>query len=122
MTELIDGFYPTALDAGIAPFSFWDYTLQELKDLVESYNRNFISSQKLRAMHGYKQAQMIASYVSLMLQSDGKEPEVWDFYPDIFSDVRERTEQLRAERELEEHKARMRAFAERTRGRFKSSE
>ncbi|OLF50683.1 hypothetical protein BU200_01170 [Streptococcus acidominimus] len=119
---MIDGFYPTALDAGIAPFSFWDYTLQELKDLVESYNRNFISSQKLRAMHGYKQAQMIASYVSLMLQSDGKEPEVWDFYPDIFSDVRERTEQLRAERELEEHKARMRAFAERTRGRFKSSE
>lgn len=69
-------------------------------------------------MHGYKQAQMISSYVSLMLQSDGKEPEVWDFYPDIFSDVREQAEKIRAERELEEHKARMRLFAERMRGRF----
>lgn len=92
--------------------------MQELKDLVESYNRNFISSQKLQAMHEYRQAQMIASYVSLMFQSDGKEHEIWDFYPDMFSEDRERIEKVRVEQELEAHKEQMRAFAERMRGRF----
>lgn len=63
---------------------------------------------------------MIASYVSMLLTSEAKEPEIWDFYPELFNEERQQIEQTRIQKELEIHKANMRAFAERMKGRFQT--
>ena len=66
---------------------------------------------------------MVASYVSRMFASDSESlPELWDFYPDLFGEERQRVEEERAKAQLELHKQRMRLFAERTRGKFTSAD
>ncbi|MEI4338070.1 hypothetical protein V9Z57_01755 [Streptococcus suis] len=119
---MINGFYPTALDAGIDPFSFWEYTLLELKELVDSYNRQQFEKQKEIASHNFVQSQMIARFVSMMFQEKGEAPDIWDFYPALFEEDRQQIEQARIERDLIIHREQMRAYAERMRGRFKTSE
>lgn len=123
MSEYISGFYPTALDAGISPLDFWDYTVLEIADLIESYNRTFTFKRKEQALHQYKLAQMVASYVSLMFSGENdKTPELWDFYPELFEDERQQIEQARIASQLAVHKERMRLFAERNKGRFKGTD
>ncbi|HEM4089471.1 hypothetical protein QE612_11240 [Streptococcus suis] len=119
---MINGFYPTALDVGIDPFSFWEYTLLELKELVESYNRQQFQKQKEIASHHFIQSQMIARFVSLMFQEKGEAPDIWEFYPTLFEEDRAQIEQARIERDLKIHQEQMRAYAERMRGRFTTSE
>lgn len=108
------------MDAGVDPLKFWDYTISELKDLVESYNRTYLFQQKNLAISQQKQALMIAGYVSLLFQGkdSSRELDIWDFYPELFEDERKQAEQARVNMELETHKARMKAYAEATRGRF----
>ncbi|WP_228477362.1 hypothetical protein [Streptococcus suis] len=93
----------------------------ELKELVESYNRQQFQKQKEIASHHFIQSQMIARFVSLMFQEQGEAPDIWEYYPALFEEDRQRIEQARVERDLKIHQERMRAFAERMRGRFKTS-
>ncbi|WP_228477508.1 hypothetical protein [Streptococcus suis] len=94
----------------------------ELKELVESYNRQQFQRQKEIASHHFIQSQMIARFVSLMFQEKGEAPDIWEFYPALFEDDRRQIEQARIKRDLIIHRERMRAYAERMRGRFKTSE
>lgn len=94
----------------------------ELKELVDSYNRRQFQKQKEIASHNFIQSQMTARFVSLMFQEEGKAPDIWEFYPTLFLDEKKQIEQQRVKRDLEIHREQMRAYAERTRGRFKSSE
>ncbi|HEM2564868.1 TPA: hypothetical protein U0429_001986 [Streptococcus suis] len=94
----------------------------ELKELVESYNRQQFQRQKEIASHNFVQSQMIARFVSMMFQEKGEAPDIWDFYPTLFEEDRRQIEQARIERDLIIHRERMRAFAERMRGGFKTSE
>lgn len=94
----------------------------ELKELVESYNRQQFQRQKEIASHNFVQSQMIARFVSMMFQEKGEAPDIWEFYPTLFEGDRRQIEQARIERDLIIHRERMRAFAERMRGRFKTSE
>lgn len=123
MTEYISGFYPTALDAGISPLDFWDFTILEVADLIASRNRTYTMERKEQAIQQYKLAQMVASYVSHIFSNDeSKNLELWDFYPDIFEEERKQVEQARIANQLLIHKERMRAFAERNKGKFKGIE
>lgn len=39
MTEYIGELYPIALDVGITPTLFWEYSIQEITDIIDSRNR-----------------------------------------------------------------------------------
>lgn len=100
------------LDIGGRPLDFWDLTVLEIRELIESYNRVTIQKQKEKIIESYRLSQMIANNVSLLLSKDAKPLEVWDYAPDLFQEERDQVERARQEQEMRMHKERMRAFAE----------
>ena len=100
------------LDIGGEPLVFWDLTVLEIKDLIESYNRVRIQERKEKIIDSYRLSQMIANNVSLLFSNDAKTLEVWDYAPELFQEEKEQVEKARQEQEMRLHKERMRAFAE----------
>lgn len=100
------------LDIGGKPLDFWDLTVLEIRDMIESYNRVTIQKQKEKIIESYRLSQMIANNVSMLLSKDAKPLEVWDYAPELFENEREQVEQARLTQELRLHKERMRMFAE----------
>lgn len=100
------------LDIGGKPLDFWDLTILEIRDMIESYNRVTIQKQKEKIVESYRLSQMIANNVSLLLSKDAKPLDVWDYAPDLFQEERDQVEKARQQDEMRLHKERMRAFAE----------
>ena len=100
------------LDVGGKPLDFWDLTMLEIRDMIESHNRVTIQKQKEKIIESYRLSQMIANNVSMLLSKDAKPLEVWDYAPELFEKEREQVEQARLVQELNLHKERMRMFAE----------
>nr|DAN68231.1 MAG TPA: hypothetical protein [Caudoviricetes sp.] len=100
------------LDIGGRALDFWDLTVLEIREMIESYNRVNIQKQKEKIVESYRLSQMIANNVSLLLSKDAKPLEVWDYAPELFQEEREQVERARQEQEMRMHKERMRAFAE----------
>jgi len=100
------------LDIGGRPLDFWDLTVLEIREMIESYNRVTIQKQKEKIVESYRLSQMIANNVSLLLSKDAKPLEVWDYAPELFQEEREQVERARQEQEMRMYKERMRMFAE----------
>ena len=100
------------LDIGGKPLDFWDLTILEIRDMIESHNRVTIQKQKEKIVESYRLSQMIANNVSLLLSKDAKPLDVWDYAPDLFQEERDQVEKARQQEEMQLHKERMRAFAE----------
>ena len=100
------------LDIGGEPLVFWDLTVLEIRDLIESYNRVRFQKQKDKIIESYRLSQMIANNISLLLSKDAKPLEVWDYAPDLFKEEKEQVEKARLAQELKLHQERMRMFAE----------
>jgi len=100
------------LDIGGKPLDFWDLTILEIRDMIESHNRVTIQKQKEKIVESYRLSQMIANNISLLLSKEAKPLDVWDYAPDLFQEERDQVEKARQEQEMRMHKERMRAFAE----------
>ena len=109
------------LDIGGEPLVFWDLTVLEIRELIESYNRVRIQKQKEKIIESYRLSQMIANNVSLLFSKDDAKPlEVWDYAPELFQAEREQVEKARQQDEMRLHKERMRMFAESHNRKFKT--
>ena len=100
------------LDIGGKPLDFWDFTVLEIREMIESYNRVKAQERKEKIIDSYRLSQMIANNVSLLLSKDAKPLDVWDYAPELFEKEREQVEQARLAQELKLHQERMRMFAE----------
>ena len=100
------------LDIGGKPLDFWDLTILEIRDMIESHNRVMIQKQKEKIVESYRLSQMIANNVSLLFSNDAKPLDIWVYAPDLFQEERSQVEKARQEQEMKMHKERMRAFAE----------
>lgn len=100
------------LDIGGKPLDFWDLTILEIRDMIESHNRVTIQKRKEKIVESYRLSQMIANNVSLLLSKEAKPLDVWDYAPELFQEERNQVEKARQEQEMKMHKERMRAFAE----------
>ena len=108
------------LDIGGKPLDFWDLTILEIRDMIESHNRVTIQKQKEKIVESYRLSQMIANNVSLLLSKEAKPLEIWDYAPELFQDEKEQVEKARQEQEVRVHKERMRSFAESHNRKFKT--
>lgn len=100
------------LDIGGKPLDFWDLTILEIRDMIESHNRVTIQKQKEKIVESYRLSQMIANSISLLLSKEAKPLDVWDYAPELFQEEKNQVEKARQEQEMRMHKERMRAFAE----------
>ena len=101
------------LDIGGKPLDFWDLTVLEIREMIESYNRIKIQERKEKIIDSYRLSQMISNHISLLLSKDAKVFEFWEYAPELFAEEQQAVEQERQRQELLLHKERMRNFAER---------
>lgn len=72
------GAYPSALDAGMTPKEFWESTVAEIRDRLESWGRRETARIRERAVMDYRLAALISSACF------GKMPRPHEAYPGIF--------------------------------------
>ena len=101
------------LDIGGKPLDFWDLTVLEIREMIESYNRVKIQERKEKIIDSYRLSQMISNHVSLLLSNDAKIVEFWEYAPELFIEEQQAVERERQRQALLLHKERMREFAER---------
>lgn len=108
------------LDAGYTPSLFWDSSLDEVIDLIDSARRQsradaerYELEKRLETRMLEVQAQQIMEYISLLLPGEDKQQRLTPlskFYPYLFSDKEEDADKKHAEEQLALHKARMEDF------------
>lgn len=101
------------LDIGGKPLDFWELTIGEIRDMIESHNRVNLQAKKDKIVENYRLSQMIVNHISLLLSKEAKVAEFWEYAPELFEEERNAIEQQKQNHTLLLHKERMREFAER---------
>lgn len=112
---MISEIYPTALDCGISPERFWDLSLAEVTDLIESFQRCEESRIKHELRMKHFLARDIGQYTALAVQGSDNVHllELWDYFPELFGDEKDAAEREIQERRLAVYKAQMEDFVHR---------
>ena len=110
-----------ALDCDISPFSFWELSVGEVMDLIESKKRKNDRKIKQQATINTVLADQINTGTSIILSEKGSiEPkQIWDYFPGLFAREKKIYEDKQSsEDELERFKENRRAFAMRHNSRY----
>lgn len=114
---MIDELYPFALDCGISPSVFWDLSILEISDLIESHERVEIRKQKQSAVNNQILSDQIMRGINLIINgsektnADDQFKQLWDYYPDLFENEKKQYYTEKQESEFEVFKNRRKRFA-----------
>ena len=104
-----------ALDCGISSSLFWNSSVLEITDLMESFERTERRKQKQKAIDNYYLAdQIVAGFNLIMNGNENGENNphmLWDYYPGLFEEEKKLSKQLQEQDELERAKAGRRRLA-----------
>lgn len=103
--------YTRALDTGMFPWEFWDCSLAEVNDLIESHERQKIRQTKTKTVENCQLGYIISTNIGRMLNGEGKNMMPWDVLPELFAEEQKLFEQRREEEEFESYKQRKREYA-----------
>lgn len=105
-----------ALECGVPAEKFWDFTLQELIDIIDSYKRR----QKEVINKIFVLADVISNRIGYLFTPDNKRDnytlaEPWHYYPDLFEKDKVENEDENPEKdaELQAYNLKMMLWADR---------
>lgn len=99
--------YTEALDCGIEPVTFWDSTVREIRDMINSRRDAYEREVKQQVQNAFVMAEAVASRIAFMFSENRDQSVIvqpWDFYPRLFSDEKERAARQAEEYEFEKYK------------------
>ncbi|MDB8553829.1 hypothetical protein [Turicibacter sanguinis] len=107
------------LDMGYEPLLFWELSLAEIYDLLESYQRKQeLEAEKMRqqlkvnAIFNATLARQVGEYVALLFSKEAQITPLHQLYPNLFEDEsREDYHSMTTDQELAYYKAKMDDFA-----------
>ena len=112
---MIDELYPMALDCGISSSLFWNSSVLEITDLMESFERTERRKQKQRAIDNYYLADQIVAGFNLVMNGNENGENtphmLWYYYPGLFEEEKKLSKELQEQDELERVKAGRRRLA-----------
>lgn len=114
MSDYVQMLYPVALDCGMAVERFWDYSIGEIRDYLESHGRREQQKVKQRLAEKHFLAKDIAQHVDRLLNGTRNREELlelWDFFPSLFEEERQEAGERMREQQAAVYKAQMRDFA-----------
>lgn len=111
-----------ALDCGIEVFSFWQYSVDEIVDLIESHRRVETMKLKQQLSNDYMQVVVLREYMATLISDKVKPKQIYDIYPTLFAEEKEVAEEQQRQQALELHKEQLRSFAERFNNNIKKGE
>lgn len=90
---MLSGLYTQFLDAGYNPDFFWELSIGEVMDLLDSYIRSLERKRDIREAIGKdlivilrNHAHQIVDMISASTSENGKPLSLHDYYPDLFDD------------------------------------
>ncbi len=98
------------LDIGITPSLFWDYSVGELQDLINSYNRRRLNENKEKAIFFGVLSKQIGEQVAMLFGDKVEPKQIWEYYPNLFGEEKVLIEEEQRKIQLELHKARMKDY------------
>lgn len=106
------------MDSGVTPERFWELSIAEIIDSIETSERKELNDFKIRATEEFVLANAISSRIAYLFNDPKKRRktdilEVWDVWPDLFNDEREATKKAEERKALAIHKQQMEAYAAR---------
>jgi len=112
-----------ALDCGISPFLFWDLSISEVSDIVESYNRKKRQEMKqdllFQQVLSIQIRQEIMPFLVEKIPDDYKPKQLWDFFPELFEEEKKAYQSHREVEDLESLKEKRRLYASRVNKKMK---
>lgn len=104
--------YPEALDAGMSIETFWDSSIDEIVDMINSHIREENRRKKQKVIDDFIIAEVTALNLAALFskKEDRKIPKPWDYYKTMFAEEKEAYEAKEEERALEEYKEKRRAY------------
>ena len=112
---MIEGLYPHAIDCGISPSLFWSMAIDEINDVIESYQRNYVRTYKDKlAINQLLAKHIVDNFVPILVEkipSDYKFTNFWELFPDWFEKEKEKYEEEKEREEFEKFKEKRRQYA-----------
>lgn len=103
--------YTEALDLGISIETFWNSSLAEVIDLIESAYRVQLKRRKQRIEDNCTLAEAIAANVGVLFDENSRPfLKPWDFYPKLFEKEQEMYEKAEEERQWAEYSEKRREY------------
>lgn len=93
---------------------FWDLGLDEIYDLIDSFNRREQLKQKQRAIDNTILANQIINGIAILFSDEKdniEQKNIWDYYPEFFEKEKMKFEEERELEEFENFKKRRKQFA-----------
>ena len=100
------------MDAGMPADTFWESTLNETVDFLESCARERKRKRKEKITDDFILAEAIAANFACLLPSDKKldPPKPWDYHPRMFEEEKVIFEEADAKRKFEEYQEKRRKY------------
>lgn len=118
MTSYINDLYVNFLDAGYTPNLFWELSIGEVTDMIDSYlKRQQLEEERTKAqlkqtaVFNYIQAQQIYNYLSTLFSNDVEIRPVEAYFPELFKEEAEKKSEEEKQLQVELHKAQFEEFA-----------
>ena len=110
-SEFLSELYPFALDAGISVDLFWNSSVNEIIDMLESCGRRKEQERKLKIQDDFIIAEVIAANVLIPFGDNKSElPHPWDYYPGFFRKEKELWEENQLKQQMEEYYENRKAY------------
>lgn len=118
MTSYINDLYVNFLDAGYTPNLFWELSIGEVTDMIDSYlKRQQLEEERTKAqlkqtaVFNHIQAQQIYNYLSTLFSNDVEIRPVEAYFPELFKEEAEKKSEEEKQLQVELHKAQFEEFA-----------
>lgn len=93
-----------------SPSSFWDYSIKELYEIMESYSRRMEVKFKEKLILNNLLARQIGEQVAALFDKENKITPLWDYYPNLFECEKEKYEKEQKDLRWQRYKAQMEAY------------
>lgn len=93
------------------PSEFWDYSLAEVNDLLESQERKREKDLKTKTLENCQLGYIVAGNISRFMNQNVNAIKPWDIYPELFEEEKKLYEIKREKDDLETYKQRKREYA-----------
>lgn len=92
------------------PSEFWDLCLDEIIDLLSAYNEKYKSDLKSKLILNNILARQIGEHVASLFDKNAKISALWDLYPELFKDEKEKYDKQMQENQWKIWKAQFENF------------
>lgn len=103
------------MQSGISPSCFWEYTLDEIVDIIDAFFKNKRYDQKFEILSKEVLSMQIFERIAALFNKNNADKirKIWDYYPSIFEEEKNNHEtSLVSESQWDAFKDRRRHFAE----------